>query len=66
MNRCGEACEDFGKSLKKWTKHSTNERVSFRDRVSVGLWNREKIATFRTQVQSCQAIVHFAVTSTQL
>lgn len=66
VNRCGEACESFRKSLQKWTKHSTETRVSLRDRLAVGIWNREKIATFRTQVQSCQATVHFAVTSAQL
>lgn len=66
VNRCGEACESFGKSLQKWTKHSTDTRVSLRDRLTVGIWNKEKIATFQAQVQSCQATVHFAVTTAQL
>lgn len=66
VNRCGDACEEFRKSLQQWTKHSTDARVSLRDRLAVGVWNKEKVCTFRTQVQSCQATVHFAVTTAQL
>ncbi|PCG88134.1 Hypothetical protein PENO1_111970 [Penicillium occitanis (nom. inval.)] len=66
VNRCGQACADFTRRLQQWTKHSNNSKLSLRDRLSVGVWNREKIRTFRTQVQSCQAIVQFAIESTQL
>ncbi|KAH7398315.1 hypothetical protein BKA66DRAFT_605413 [Pyrenochaeta sp. MPI-SDFR-AT-0127] len=66
VNKCGEACEEFSRNLKKWTKHSSTSKLSLRDRLSVGVWNKEKIRTFRTQLQSCEATVHFAVTSTQL
>jgi hypothetical protein len=66
VNKCGQACADFSKKLEQWTKHSTTTKLSLRDRLSVGLWNKEKIRTFRTQVHSCQAIVQFAIDSTQL
>jgi len=66
VNDCGKACDKFGKSLKKWTKHSTDDHLALVDRMSVGLWNKEKIRTFKTQVETCQAAVHFAVSSTQL
>lgn len=66
VNKCGDACDEFSKNLKKWTKHSSTVRLSLRDRLSVGVWNKEKIRTFRTQLQSCEATVQFAVTSTQL
>jgi hypothetical protein len=66
VNKCGLACADFTKSLEKWTKHSSGVKLSLRDRLSVGLWNKERIRTFRTRVQSCQATVQFAITSTQL
>lgn len=39
VNECGKACDSFGKSLRKWTKHSTTDHVSLRDRISVGVWN---------------------------
>ncbi|OQD78902.1 hypothetical protein PENANT_c073G10122 [Penicillium antarcticum] len=66
VNKCGQACDKFSKKLDKWTKHSNPTEVSLRDRLSVGLWNREKIRTFRTQVHSCQSIVQFAIDSAQL
>lgn len=66
VNKCGQTCADFTKRLEQWTKHSTTTKLSLRDRLSVGLWNKEKIRTFRTQVHSCQAIVQFAIDSTQL
>jgi len=66
VNNCGQACDNFSESLRKWTKHSGSAKLSLRDRLSVGVWNKEKIRTFKTQVQSCQAIVQLAVTSTQL
>lgn len=66
VNNCGQACDEFTKNLKKWTKHSSTTKMSLSDRLSVGVWNKERIRTFRTQVQTCQATVQFAVTSTQL
>ncbi|KAF1816371.1 hypothetical protein P152DRAFT_428389 [Eremomyces bilateralis CBS 781.70] len=66
VNNCGQACAKFTDNLKRWTKHSGGTQLSLRDRLSVGVWNREKFRTFRMQVQSCQTTVHFAVTSTQL
>ncbi|KAJ5425958.1 Cytochrome P450 [Penicillium sp. CMV-2018d] len=66
VNNCGEACVDFTKKLKQWTKHSSTAKLSLRDRLSVGLWNKEKIQTFRTRVSSCRAIVQFAIGSAQL
>lgn len=66
VNKCGNACDEFAKNLKKWTKHSNTAKFSLRDRLSVGVWNKEKIRTFRTHLQSCEATVQFTVTSTQL
>jgi len=66
VNKCGQACADFTTKLEQWTKHSSSTKLSLRDRLSVGVWNKEKIRTFRTQVQSCQAVVQFAIESTQL
>ncbi|KAJ5085225.1 Cytochrome P450 [Penicillium argentinense] len=66
VNKCGQACADFLTKLERWTKHSSATKISLRDRLSVGIWNKEKIRTFRTQVHSCQAIVQFAINSAQL
>lgn len=66
VNRCGDACDEFSKNLTKWTKHSSTTKLSLRDRLSVGVWNKENFRTFRMQLLSCQATAEFAVTSTQL
>lgn len=66
VNKCGNACNEFSKNLTKWTKHSSTAKLSLRDRLSVGVWNREKIRTLNMQLQSCEATVQFAITSTQL
>jgi len=66
VNQCGTACEEFHKNLEKWTKHSNLVKMSLRDRFSVGIWNKARIKTFRTRVDSCEDIVQFAVQTTQL
>lgn len=66
VNNCGQACADFSKRLDQWTRHSTDTRLSLRDHLSDGLWNKEKLSRFRTQVKSCRANVQFATQTTQL
>jgi hypothetical protein len=63
VNQCGQACAKFAEKLEQWTSHS---KFSLRDRFSVGIWNKERIRTLRTRVQSCQVIVQLAIESTQL
>lgn len=66
VNKCGQACADFSKKLEHWTRHSSTTKLSLRDRLTVGLWNKEKMQTIRMQVHSCQATVHFAIDSANL
>jgi hypothetical protein len=66
VNDCGMACPDFDKKLQKWTRHSAKDKLSLRDKMSVGMWNKERVRTFRTRVETCQRTVHFAISSTQL
>jgi len=66
VNDCGKACAAFDKKLQKWTKHSPEGKLSFRDKITVGVWNKEKIHTFKTRVETCQLSVQFAVSSVQL
>ncbi|KAF7718608.1 Uncharacterized protein PECH_006338 [Penicillium ucsense] len=66
VNKCGQTCARFSEKLEKWTRHSSATKLSLRDRLSIGLWNKENIQTLKTQVYSCQATVQFAVTSAQL
>jgi hypothetical protein len=66
VNDCGKACAAFEKKLQKWTKHSPEGKLSLRDKITVNLWNKEKVLTFKTRVETCQLSVQFAVSSIQL
>jgi hypothetical protein len=66
VNDCGKACAAFDRKLQKWTKHSPDGKLSFRDKMTVGVWNKEKVITFKTRVETCQSSVQFAVSSVQL
>ncbi|KAH7066500.1 hypothetical protein FB567DRAFT_542258 [Paraphoma chrysanthemicola] len=66
VNASGEACSKLTKDLKRWTRHSNADELSFRDRFLIGLWNREKISTLKMQLQSCAQTLHLAVSATQL
>jgi N-methylhydantoinase B/oxoprolinase/acetone carboxylase alpha subunit len=66
VNDCGKACAAFDRKLQKWTKHSPDGKLSLRDKMTVGIWNKEKILTFKTRVETCQLSVQFAVSSVEL
>jgi hypothetical protein len=66
VNDCGKACAAFEKKLQKWIKHSAGGKLSLRDKITVNLWNKEKVLTFKTRVETCQLSVQFAVSSVQL
>jgi hypothetical protein len=66
VNKCGKACDALAKDIKRWTKHSSAARLSLRDRFSIGVLKKEKLCTYKTQIQSCQTTVQFAVNSVQL
>lgn len=66
VNDCGKACAAFDRKLQKWTKHSPDGKLTLRDKMTVGIWNKEKLLTFKTRVETCQFSVQFAVSSVQL
>lgn len=66
VNDCGKACEAFDKKLQKWTKHSADGKLCLRDKISLGLWHKEQILTFKARVEHCQSTVQFAVSLLQL
>lgn len=50
VNSCGLVCNKFVENLKEWTRHSKKSKLSRRDKISVGLWNKEKVRTLRVWV----------------
>lgn len=67
VNKCAEACNVLAEKIRESTRHSSDStKLSLRDRVTVGILNKEKIQTFRTRVKCSLSIVQYAVQSTQL
>jgi hypothetical protein len=67
VNSCAYECDEFGKKLQRWTRHSPNSgQLSFWDKFLVGVAKKEKICTFSTQLQVCAGTVQLAVETVQL
>lgn len=65
VDRCSNSCNNFRKFLNKWIDKSDNG-VSFRARLSVGLFRTNQIKSLKEQVWLCQSTAQLAVTSTAL
>jgi hypothetical protein len=67
VNNCAYECDEFGKKLQRWTRHSLNNgQLSFWDKFLVGVGKKEKIRTSSTQLQMCAGNVQLAVETVQL
>jgi len=66
VNACGVTCAKFNTDLGRWTRHSKPDKLSFRDKFLVGVWNKEKIVTLKTQLQCSTQTLQLAVSTTQL
>lgn len=56
-----EACEAFRKDLQRWTKHSEDGKMSWRDRINVGFFQDENIKALSTRLQTCKTTLISAV-----
>jgi hypothetical protein len=50
---CGESCERFRADLSRWTRHSEDKKLSFRDRVMVG-FRKDCVRSMSEQLQECK------------
>ncbi|OCL12741.1 hypothetical protein AOQ84DRAFT_227144, partial [Glonium stellatum] len=57
VRSCDRACAEFQGLLNHWMKHSTDDKISWRDRLSVGLLRQGKIKAFTQQLATCKATV---------
>lgn len=63
---CEEARENFRKDLQRWTKHSEDGKMSRRDRINVGFFQKENIKALSTRLQTCKTTLISAVSSATL
>lgn len=61
VTTCTTACDTFRNDLRRWTKHSENGKMSWRDRASVGFFKQHRIKSLSEQLQNCKITVNAAV-----
>lgn len=66
LNYCKEACNRFQTKLKRWTRHSTEDKIHWWDRVRVGLFAERDIETLRKQLEQCITTTNTAISTTNL
>jgi hypothetical protein len=61
VSSCTTACDTFRNDLRRWTKHSGNGKMSWRDRANVGFFKQQRIKSLSDQLQNCKMTVNAAV-----
>jgi len=61
IKTCSESCKSFHVDLKRWTKHSDENALSFQDRVNVGFFKQKQIKAVSQQLQSCKTTINSVV-----
>lgn len=63
---CSTACETFRADLQRWTRHSQDEKLSRRDRSTIGFWKQTHIKSIQSKLQNCQVNVTSVVSTATL
>lgn len=67
VNDCGQACEAFEKRLqRKLMKRSQKNTLTLKEKMTFGIWDKERTLTLKARVENCQRIVHFGISSAQM
>ena len=53
ITSCKTSCERFKTSLDRWTRHSTDGTLSWRDRATLGVFRQGHIKSMSEQLQNC-------------
>jgi hypothetical protein len=65
LEACSAVCNNFKATLSKYTKHSTTDSFSKRDRLTVQFF-KSKIVAFKLRLNASKGTVEFAVNSATL
>jgi hypothetical protein len=61
IKACTEACELFRADLERWTKHSEDRKLVWRDRAKIGFWKKDQIAAMSEQLSNCKLTINAVV-----
>lgn len=65
ITSCKTSCERFKTSLDRWTRHSADGKLSWRDRATLGVFRQGHIKSMSEQLQNCNiALISVASTAT--
>lgn len=54
MSQCKKSCNKFQTAIGRWTQHSDDGKLSWRDRTMIGLFRQDQINSTSTQLQNCK------------
>jgi len=54
ITSCKDSCERFKTSLDRWTRHSTDGTLSWRDRATLGIFRQGHVKSISEQLQNCK------------
>jgi hypothetical protein len=54
IDLCTKSCEKFSAALGRWTRHSDDGKLSWRDRTVVGILKQGQIRSMSKQLQNCK------------
>lgn len=63
---CSTACEKFRVDLQRWTRHSQEQKLSWRDRSVIGFWKQSHIKSIQSKLQNCQVNITSVVSTATL
>lgn len=63
---CTKSCIEFRTDLQRWTRHSDEGDISWRDRASLGLFRQNQIKAMSEQLQKYRASLNLVVSTATL
>jgi hypothetical protein len=65
IESCKSTCFDFRDDLRRWTKRSRDGKLSWRDKMNIGIVKERRIEAMSRQLQNCKLTLNqVAVTAT--
>jgi hypothetical protein len=55
LQRCSSVCDAMRRDLMAWTKRSTDDQLSWRDRTGIGLFKERQVKALAEELQSCKS-----------
>jgi STAND-like protein len=61
VRNCQTACDDFSALLKRWLRHSADDKIFWTDRWRIGMFGEARIKSFRDRLATDKATLSLAL-----